>query len=96
MERNENSVAGLPDEYTIFRGDGADEEGSNLSDMIFVIDREASISTQDYVRSPCPALGVQEFWIPIITQEIFDDKDLTSSIRPFTLIDPYDREMIES
>ena len=51
-------MAGLPDEYTIFRGDGADEEGSNLSEIMFVIDREASITTQDYVRSPCPALGV--------------------------------------
>lgn len=64
VDRDQDWEAGMASEYLSFRGEGVDEEGSNLSQMVFVNDREATTNTLDYVRSPFPALGAYGFGTP--------------------------------
>ena len=95
VERDQNWVAGSACMFPSFRGEGVDNLDSDLSEMLFAA-REATINTQDYVRSPFPALGAYDFGTPQIPQGILDDIGLTSSIYPFALNNPYDRDMIGS
>ncbi len=95
-DRDHNWVAGLAGEYPSFRREDLEELGLNLSDMQFAIDKEATIKTQDYVRSPFPALGTYGIGTPQIPQGILDDIGLTSSIYPFVLNHLNDSDMIDS